>query len=314
MSNKLNKPLCATSYGNTGFGDCFLDPSKIVGAIEVPGSFEIAEGDIPTLQAFFLTKTHAAIGTRVFPYHNFTNVTDNTEDVTINTTDYGAKYVTRDGFYDFTFRYFKGGVNLHQEIQKNAGSGKYFLFYDDNGILYGYKSSGKLKGVPTDIFYVNPWRFATGADAASYQLRFIINPRYMNKGNLGYIPVTSFNLFDIAGLQELAIELVSLAANVAHVRMFTKISAVDMHTAYATNFAQAAAWQAINEDGDNVALTTVTDDVTNGGWTITFNGGTFFASDKIYLKTAAAATLKATPILVTGFEASEALTIEGPLS
>jgi hypothetical protein len=112
----LNKPLCATEYGNTGYGECFLEPSKIVGAIQVPKEFEITEDDYATLQDFLNTKVSAGVGARIFPYHNFISVTDNTEDVTINTTDYGAKIFIRDGFYDFTFRYLKGGVQLHQEI------------------------------------------------------------------------------------------------------------------------------------------------------------------------------------------------------
>jgi hypothetical protein len=314
MGNLINKPLCATEYGNVGFGDCFLEPAKFAGAIQVPKDFEIAEGDLGTLQTFFLTKTHAAIGTRIFPYHSFTAVTDSSEDVQITTTDYGAKYITREGFYDFAFRYFTGGVQLHQEISKNSGSGKYFLFYDDNDTLYGYTSGGKLKGIPVDIFYVNPWKLPTGADAAGYFLRFIINPRYMNKGNLGFVKVTDFNMFDIQGLQDLDIQLVSLVGNVAKVRLFTKISDVDMHEAYATNFAQVTAWRAENQDGTAITITTAANDTVNGGWTITFNGGQFYAADKVLLRTAVASILKAAPISVTGFEGKDALTIEGPVS
>jgi hypothetical protein len=310
----INKPLCATQFGNVGYGDCVLDPQKFVGAIQVTKDFQIAEGDVGTLEAKFITATHAAIGTRIFPYHNFTALTDNTEDVTINTSDYGSKTVVRDGYYDFTYRYQKGGVMLHQQIQKNAGSGKYFLFYDDSGTLYGYKSGDVLKGVPTDIFYANPWRLPTGAEAAIYTLRFIINPRYMNLGNLGYLKVTDFNLYDIEGLQELHIELYSLVGNVAKVKLYTKISAVDMYDAYSTAFAQTTAWKAVNEDGTTVAITTAPVDAAIKGWTLTFNSTTFNASDKVFLTTAVASVLRALTPTVEGFEGSEALTVEGPQS
>jgi len=310
----INNPLCATGYGNTGYGDCFLEPAKIIGAFQVPSTFEIAEGDVVGLRAFLESKAVAAYGSRIFPLHKFASVTDNTEDVSITTTDYGFKYVNRDGFYDFTFRYFAGGVSLHQEIAKNAGSNKHFLFYDDNGVLYGYKSAGKLKGIPVDIFYVNPWRFATGADAASYQLRFVINPVYMNKGNLGFLKATSFNLFDIAGLQDVDIALVDIAANVATVQVFSRISKVDLHTAYAANLSQVTAWKAVDELGATVAITTVTDNPTDGGWDVTLNLAAFNAADKVYLTLAAPTVLQAAPINVVGFDGKDALIIEAPMS
>lgn len=307
----INKPLCATSYGNTGFGDCFLEPSKIVGAIQVPSNFEISESDLATLQAFFETKIHAAIGTRIFPYHNFISVTDNTEDVSITTTDYGAKYITRDGFYDFSFRYFRGGVQLHQEIAKNAGSNKYFLFYDDNGVLYGYTTGGKLKGIPVDIFYVNPWRLPTGADGAQYLLRFIINPIYMNKGNLGFIKVKdalNFNLFDIVGLQEVTLTIIDQAGNVATVQAKTKISDVNLYDAYKTNLLQTTAWRAFKSDGTASSVTNVADNAADEAFDVTVNDADYQAEvdgAEMKIQLALASILRAAPISMEGFDDSD---------
>lgn len=315
MANKINVPICATSFGNVGFGDCTFDPGKIVGAIQVPRDFEISQSDLDgDLRAFFETKTHAAIGSRVFPYHYFSTVADNTEDVTINTSDYGDKDIVRDGYYDFTFRYFTGGIGLHQEIAKNSGKGKYFLFYDDNGYLFGYKSGTKMKGIPTSVFYVQPWRINTGADTAGYYLRFIINPIYMNKGNFAYAKVDDLNLIDVEGLQEYDLFQYSLAGNVAKIQARSRISGVDMYDAYSTNFSQVTAWSARNEENTDVPITSVTLDATNKAWIITFNSTVFNASDKVYLKGAAASILKAAPINVTGFEAKDELEIEGPVS
>jgi hypothetical protein len=311
---QINKPLCATEYGNTGFGDCFLEPSKIVGALQVPSNFEISESDLPDLQVFLETKVHAAIGTRIFPYHNFISVTDNTEDVTINTTDYGSKIFIRDGFYDLSFRYLKGGVQAHQEFAKNEGTGKYFLFYDDNNVLYGYKSGLVLKGIPCELFKVLPWRFPTGAEAAQYIMRFILNPVYMNKGNLGFVKVTDFNVFDVLGLQDVALELYNLTSNVAKVKATSRVSAVDLYDTYSTNLASVNAWVATNNFGNPVTISTVTAEPATKSWVITFLAGNFNASDKVYLKLAPAATLKEAPILVEGFDTSQSLTIEGPAS
>lgn len=307
MAN-LNNPLCATSYGNTGFGDCFLEPSKIVGAFQVPADFSIDEDDTATLQAFLETKVHAAIGTRIFPYHNFISVTDNTEDVTINTTDYGAKIFIRDGFYDFTFRYLKGGVSAHQEFGKNEGSNKYFLLYDDNGVLYGYKSDGLLKGIPVDLFKVLPWRPATGADAAQYLMRFIINPVYMNKGNLGYLKVKDalgFNLFDIVGLQEVELTIIDQAANVATVKITSKISGVDLYPAYKTNLLQVTAWRAFKSDGSASSVTAVADNPTDEAIDVTVHFTNYqqeLDGAKMKIQLAIASVLRAAPISIEGFD------------
>lgn len=307
----INKPLCATSYGNTGFGDCFLEPSKIVGAIQVPSNFEISESDLDDLQEFFNTRVHAAIGARIFPYHNFISVTDNTEDVSITTTDYGAKYITRDGFYDFTFRYLKGGVQLHQEIGKNAGSNKYFLFYDDNGVLYGYTSGGKLKGIPVDIFYVNPWRLPTGADGAQYLLRFIINPIYMNKGNLGFIKVAdalNFNLFDIVGLQEVTLTVIDQVNNVATVKVTTKISDVDLYGSHKANLLQTTAWRLFKSDGTASTVVSVADNPSDEAFDVTLNPAAVQQETdgaEMTIQLAIASVLKAPPISMEGFDDSD---------
>lgn len=312
----INNPLCASDFGNTGFGDCFLEPGKFAGAFQVPSNFQIAESDVAGLQAFLATKIQATIGTRIFPYHNFISLADQSEQVNITTTDYGAKYINRDGFYDLTYRYLKGGVQLHQEIGKNGGSNKFFIFYDDNGVLYGYTAGGVLKGIPVDIFYVEPWKVPTGADQAQYLLRFIINPKYMNKGNLGFIKITSFNLFDILGLQDVSLQLVNLVANVATVKAFSKISQVDLYPAYSANLAAVAAWTARDRtNGANLSITTVVINALKQAWDFTFNSAAYNllpVVDAVLLKGTAASVWGNTPVSVVGFEAKDELVIEIP--
>lgn len=300
----LNKPLCATNYGNTGVGECFIDLDKLIGAIQVPPTFQIAQSDVAGLLAFFETKIHAAIGTRVFPYPKLTNITDNTEDITINTTDYGDKIYVKDGFYDWTFRYLNGGVQLHQELAKNGGANKHFLFFDKNSVLIGYKSGAYLKGIPVDQFRVLPWRPNTGAESALFNMRFIIDPVYLNGGNLGFLKV-DFNMLDLVGLQDVELTVLDTAANVATVQVRSKISDVNLYDAFKTSLLQTAAWRLFKSSGAASSITAVADnaadeafDVTGNytDWAAEFDG----ASMKIQL--AIPSVLKASPILMEGFE------------
>lgn len=301
----LNKPLCATEYGNTGLGDCYIELDKTIGAIQVPANFQIAQSDVADLLAFFETKVHAAIGTRIFPYPKLINITDNTEDITINTTDYGDKIFVKDGFYDWTFRYLKGGVQLHQELAKNQGSGKYFLFFDKNNVLIGYKSGAYLKGIPTDQFRVLPWRPNTGAESALFNLRFIIDPIYLNQGNLGFLKVEDFNLLDVVGLQDVELTILDQTNNVATVQVRSKISDVNLYDAYKTNLLQTTAWRLFKSDGTLSSITGVADNAADEAFDVTGNYNDWaaeFDGAEMTIKLAIPSVLKAAPISMEGFE------------
>lgn len=300
----LNKPLCATNYGNTGVGSCFLEPDKFIGSIQVTSDFKIAQSDVADLLAFLNTKIHAAIGTRIFPGPKLINLTDNTEDSTINTTDYGTKIFVKDGFYDWTFRYQKGGVQLHQELSKNQGANKYFLFFDKNNVLYGYTSGGFLKGIPVEQYLLPPWRLNTGSEAALYNQRFIIDPIYLNQGNLGFLQV-DFNLIDVVGLQDLVLTVIDVNANVATVKVRSKISDVDMYGTYKTNLLQTTAWRLFKSSGALSSVVSVADNAADEAFDVTGNYNDWaaeFDGAEMLIKLAIPSVLKATPILMEGFE------------
>jgi hypothetical protein len=300
----LNKPLCATNYGNTGVGTCFLEPDKFIGAIQVTPDFKIAQSDVADLLALLGTKIHAAIGTRIFPGPKLINLTDNTEDSTINTTDYGTKIFVKDGFYDWTFRYQKGGVQLHQELAKNAGANKYFLFFDKNNVLYGYTSGGYLKGIPVEQYLLPPWRLNTGSEAALYNQRFIIDPIYLNYGNLGFLQA-DFNLIDIVGLQDVVLTIIDQTNNVATVKVRSAISDVDLYGTYKTNLLQTSAWRLFKSNGVLSSVTTVADNPADEAFNVTANALAYaqeFDGASMKIQLAIPSVLKASPILMEGFE------------
>jgi hypothetical protein len=304
----LNKPLCATNYGNTGVGTCFLEPDKWIGAIQVTGDFKIAQSDVPDLLEFLTAKIHAAIGTRIFPGPKLINLTDNTEDSTINTTDYGTKIFVKDGFYDWTFRYQKGGVQLHQELAKNAGANKYFLFFDKNNILYGYNSGGFLKGIPIEQYLIPPWRLNTGSEAALYNQRFIVDPIYLNNGNLGFLQVEDINLIDLAGLQDVELTVIDQVDNVATVQVRSKISDVNLYDAYKTGLLQTTAWRYFKSDGSASSVTGVADNAADEAFDVTVNALAYaqeFDGAETTIKLAIPSVLRAAPISMEGFEDKE---------
>lgn len=301
----LNKPICATNYGNTGVGECFIELDKIIGAIQVPANFQIAQGDVAGLLAFLETKLHAAIGTRIFPYPKLINITDNTEDITINTTDYGDKIFVKDGFYDWTFRYLTGGVQLHQELAKNQGANKHFLFFDKNNVLLGYKSGVYLKGIPVDQFRVLPWRPNTGSESALFNLRFIIDPTYLNGGNLAFLKVEDFNLLDVQGLQDVELTILDYTNNVATVQVRSKISDVNLYDTYKTNLLQTTAWRAFKSSGAASSVSAVADNAIDSAFDVTVNYNDWaaeFDAAEMKIQLAIPSVLKATPILMEGFE------------
>lgn len=303
----LNKPLCASNYGNTGVGTCFLEPDKFIGSIQVTGDFKIAQSDVATLLEFLTTKIHAAIGTRIFPGPKLINLTDNTEDSTINTTDYGTKIFVKDGFYDWTFRYQKGGVQLHQELAKNAGANKYFLFFDKNNILYVYQSGGYLKGIPVEQYLLPPWRLNTGSEAALYNQRFIIDPLYLNGGNLGFLQIEQdeFNLIDLAGLQDVELTIIDQSNNVATVQVRSKISDVNLYDAYKTNLLNTTAWRFFKSDGSASSVTGVADNAADEGFDVTVNAAAYAAENdgaETTIQLAIPSVLRAAPISMEGFE------------
>lgn len=310
----FNQPLCASSYGNVGFGDCFLDLQKIRGAIQVPRDFQIGLSDLATLQTFLENKVLGVIGVRIFPYGGFETINDGTEEPTFNTTDYGFKYKVRNGFYDWTFRYFSGGIMLQSEIQKNGGSGKSFLFYDDANVLFGYKSGSYLKGIPDTIFEPLPWRPNTGAEAAQLLLRFIFDPIYVNYGNFGYIKQSTFNYRDLTGVQEVDLQLLSLSSNIAKIQPLTKVSGINLEETYGAQLASAARWSARKRSNDaNIVITGVSNSTSDKSIAITFDSATISgmaATDAVMLRGTSASDWNTAGI--SGFEAHEELAIELP--
>lgn len=254
---KLNELSCAENTRNVGFGSCVLDPKIFVGALlyDAPRTFSQAELDDlqATLQADALNDTKSE---RVFPFHDFTNVTDNTEDVSITTTDYGFKYVTREGFYDLLFRFFNGASCVLSAARTHNGS-RYVLFYDKDKNIYGYNSDEELAAIPV-LFYAVPMRLATGADAAQYLLRFIFAPNYLNE-DTGFVKA-DFDIRSISGLQDikLAVNSFNQSTGLVNVTMQQLCGALNLYSLYSTDLVVGLIKATNGATGAVIAVTSIT--------------------------------------------------------
>lgn len=304
----LNRKICVEGGGgNTGFGDCVLSFTNVVGAFLVPSGKRFTPADLADFQATLQASARAANPRdRIYPIHNLDVPSDNTEDLTIQTTPYGSKYPVREGDYDWTFQFFQGGFCLLKALRSHNGTGKSALFYDANGVIFGQKIGDELAGIPLVFFWANPWRISDGSNASVYAVRFVFKPRYIND-DIGFVD-GGFNPAVIEGLQDVALrEGAGSARPALKVTATTGCGGDNMYDFYPEELAAVSAWVA-TINGLEVVITSVAEDAALKGWTITLDteDENYSASDPIVITMADPADLE--QLGVTGFE-SKKLTI-----
>lgn len=255
---ELNKIDCVTSYKNVGFGTCVFDPKLIAGALLFPEKKTFTAEEIADLQTTLQDMAKAdSKSERLFPLHKFVAVTDNTEDVVIQTFDYGAKQIVRDGDYDVSFQYLDGALCLHTALRTFNGPTP-FLLYDKKNNIIGTTVDGQLSTIPPHFFYAMPWKVATGSTASAYMVRFSFLPEYINE-NLGFV-AAGFDLKEIEGLKDVEVKVNSYneGTGVANVTLQTLCNKVNLANNLATELADDALWKAYDkETGEEITVTSV---------------------------------------------------------
>lgn len=271
MSTKLNQLNCESNYKNVGYGTCVLDPKLMSGAILFNQARSFTPEEIADLQTTLQDAAWDDSPTlRAFPVHNFVAMTDNSEDVQIQTFDYGDKAITRDGVYDWLGTFRKGSLCLSSALRSLNGD-RFVLFYDKNKHIYGYKSSGLMKTIPV-LFYEKPWKLATGSTATEYAARFIFDPKYLNE-DIAYAKVT-FDPGEIAGLQdiEIVVNTFDPITGVANVTVQTACGGVNLYNSYSTQLALIAQYAATNTDtGETVDVLTAVAQASDKTFNITLD-------------------------------------------
>lgn len=195
----LNALNCLQTVGNSGNPKCTFDPAFISGAILAPTGSIIDptanSGNIlTTMTSLFYAANKAA---RFYPFYDFEKPTDSSDKLILQSMPNGAKHPVREGFNDWTYQYFDGGLTKHLNARTFNGTNWDFYFISTD-LQTGFQqligisdSTGtKLQAIPVNpggYFWAHVWGVNTGSERTKYELQFSYNQRYMNlKG------VTSF--------------------------------------------------------------------------------------------------------------------------
>src|SRR5690606_21353744 len=146
---ELNRIVCVGVGTNVGFGSCVVNPKNFAGAFLVPPDLALGASEIASLQATLQSAASADnAANRIYPIHGSEAMTNNTEAKVIQSLGFGGKYPVREGDYDLMFQYINGALCLHKSLRALNGKGRSFLFYDNDGLLIGWKVGNTLKGIP----------------------------------------------------------------------------------------------------------------------------------------------------------------------
>lgn len=311
----LNSVNCITDAGNTGVGTCFLDPTKIIGAILTPKGYTLAAADLADsaallakLQADTLSSLKAD---RIYPVMNFVEINDQSTGLQKQTFAYGPEAPVRDGINNWGFKFRKGGLSLLQKLRLFNKSTAYdFLFVDDRNVIYGTQNADGtgLTAIPSMYFWAHQWKPNTGSAAAEYMAEFAFLPQYVNEylafAEAGFDFTTNVKgLVDVtlSGAGAVTSGVFNIAANGG---------GANLGDLYPTELADATLWTAKNTaTGADITISGVTYDNVNGKFVLTLatTAPPYPASGTITFNLASPATLAAAGIV--GYESAGSIAI-----
>lgn len=266
----LNQYLCASLFGNTGFGQCALIPKEIKGFFIVPRDFVITQSDADSLQSFLEdAATEDAPTSRIFPVHNLVGITDNSEDPVTETLGYGGQATIRQGNYSWQLRFIDGGLCLLIALQRFNGQPVSVIFYDSDGVLFGRKVSNGLAGVPVINFNANKWTPSDGSVLAGFTVSITFDSVHLNQ-NLAFLKDDTVDLTSVIGLQDLNINVISAAAGSITVQVVSACGGDNIYQLFNAQLADPSVWNAIGTDGSTQTIDAVAAVPAQEAFTISF--------------------------------------------
>lgn len=305
----FNKIFCGQDAKNTGICDCFFDPKLIVGAILVPRNKVFTQEELldANVQATFEALIEETKKNRIFPVQGFVAITDNSEEPVEQTYGYGTIEPVRDGNYNWVFGFRKGGINLSNALRTyNGQTSKYaVIFIESQNHLLGttrkdINGDNGLAGIPLEVLFTYPWKANDGSNLASYRIKFNFLPIYINE-NIAFkkVSVTSYVLQELVGLADIELGLLDGSGTALTIGAETDCGSTNLYDLYADEFANEEAWEAEDEDGASIAVTSAVKNDDLKGWDLVF------ASAPAVVRMAPPATLADAPVNVSGYESNE---------
>lgn len=268
----LNQKICLAGGANTGFGDCYFNPANIVGMILTPRGATITEADTQDFAAFLNTKfIDADPSQRWYPVSGFVGITDNTEDPTIESFGYGGKAVVREGDYDWTLRFTKGGICLLKALRKFNGTDKEAFFVDGDGNLLGTTVAGTMQSVALTLLYTMPWKVNDGSTSTNYGIRTSFRPKPVNE-DLAFLDMAEMGIVfsSFQGLQNVSLVVLDPEeAPITNVRLLSGCNRSNLYEDAETVLVDEGLWTATTVSGAAVVVSTVVANATLEAFTVT---------------------------------------------
>lgn len=274
--------LCGLIGGNTGGMDC--DVQKGLLQQLAIGSAEFTPTDFATsasFQAAFIAKQKLATGAndKIFILPVVQGVSDKTTAAKFGNSGYGLQIKLLRSKPGYELEVLAGTL-MEKNLVKYDGKIVPIFILDSSNNVWGVRNSvGNFKGSQY-LISVEPRGFGDGANAKFTKITISMVDSRDEVENAAFIS-TNFSSSDLVGLVNAVVyQTAANAANVYHIgaKILTDQMGVSLnvHDRYATQLAVSALWS-VKNGATVIPITSVADDPTNGGWTITLDSTTYTA-------------------------------------
>lgn len=273
MSTILNTPRCSSDGGATGVPTCQVDPKAIVGVILIDPSKSYRSTQFEELKGVLQADTVETGKTRIHPIFRFVEMADSSEDVSIQTLGYGAKIPIKEGKFDWTFRFLKGGLCLLSNLRQFNGLNKKAIFVDEDNNLWGViNADGDFTGFTLDFVYAYPFKATDGSKANEYRIR-LVQSKPEEWDSYGVFQASWDVEETLKGIVNLHLDEVAIETGQVTIRVETACDKVNLYDDYKTELADTNLWTVTKvSDGSDVSVTSVIADDDYSAFVVSFTG------------------------------------------
>jgi hypothetical protein len=187
---------------NTGIPKTALDIKNIAGFFMVPKGQTFTAAEVATLQTTLLEGVqNASKSARFYPFANFVDFKDSSEEPVVEKFGFGGRKTVRDGINDWAYRFEKGGQQLLNAGRTFNGDDWDVLFVDKKNVLVGTAwvdgtGANGIKAVPVIEFYTNPAKQNDGKANTQYWLNVCFDPKFINE-EIAWVSDAGFDILDV---------------------------------------------------------------------------------------------------------------------